>query len=220
VETVITISGADKSGASARILTFLARKGYGLKGYQIMEAPSGSRQLMLRFDPATLDQARLAAEIKSLDGAFSVVQSAQTASDPLKAMAAGFPDIAGLVQAYGASFTAEMRDQALFDAGRKIGGFNYAKDWSLGNPLRMPQALRRALVPALAKMGEVEGTDAHITLLDSRFCATGAQIHCCEFLGGFMHGFLDAGPATKGTRVQKVGCVAAGAQHCRYSIIY
>ena len=39
METVITISGADKSGASARILTFLARKGYGLKGYQIMEAP-------------------------------------------------------------------------------------------------------------------------------------------------------------------------------------
>lgn len=219
MDTVITISGTDKSGASARILTFLARKGYDLKDYRITRSPSGSAQLSIKLDPAQLDHARLAAELGSLDPAYCVVQAPeQSMAALLKAMTAQFPDIAGLVRAYGASLSSELRDQALFNAGKRTGAFIYARDWSFGHPLRMPLALRRALLPALEKMIEVRGTDTEITLLDPRFCGTGAEVHCCEFLSGFMQGFLGASPATKNAKVQKSGCAATGALHCRYSI--
>jgi predicted hydrocarbon binding protein len=221
VDTIITISGADKAGASAQILTFLVRQGYGLKDHQITQAPSGSRHLKIRFDHTELDRTRLAAEIKSLNQAYSVVQApGQSATDLVKEMAGKFPDIAQLVQEYGASFGSESRDQGLFEAGKKIGAFNYAREWAFGNPLKMPQALRRALLPALNKMSKLEATDTDISFLDSRFCATGAQVHCCEFLSGFMRGFLDASPTTKDTKVQKVGCAATGAAQCRYAIVY
>jgi hypothetical protein len=87
-----------------------------------------------------------------------------------------------------------MRNQALFEAGKKTGAFVYTRDWSLGHPLKMPYALRRALVPALDKMCKIEATDSEVTLLDARFCATGALIHCCEFVSGFIQGFLGASP--------------------------
>lgn len=214
----ITIGGTDKSGASAQILTFLARKGYDLKDYRITKTAAGSA-LKIRLDLAQLDHAQLAADIKSLDPAYTVVEGpVLSGPDLLKALAGQFPDIAVLVQAYASSLTGEMREQGLFETGKKTGAFVYTRDWSLGHPLKMPHALRRALVPALKKMCKVEATDTEVMLLDARFCATGALIHCCEFVSGFMQGFLGAGPATKDIKVQRAGCAATGARHCRYAI--
>ncbi len=217
MDTVITISCTDKSGASAQILTFLARKGYEPRDYHITKTPSGSTQLKVKLDLAQLDHARLALDIRSLNPAYTIVEEpAQSGPGLLKMLAGQFPDIASLVQAYAASLAGEMRDQALFEAGKKTGAFIYARDWSLGHPLKMPQALRRALVPALEKMSTLEEGEMQVTFLDPRYCATGAQAHCCEFLSGFMQGFLGASPATKDVKVQKAGCAATGALHCRY----
>jgi len=89
------------------------------------------------------------------------------------------------VQAYGESFGADTRDKELVEAGRKIGAFQYEKEWSFGSPLKMPVALRRTLVPALETFGKVDATDTELTLPDSPFCGT-SKIPCCEFLTGFM----------------------------------
>jgi hypothetical protein len=215
----ITIGGTGKSGASSEILLFLRRKGYDLKDYRLTTTSSGPA-LIIRLDPRQLDHAQLAADIKSLDPAYTVVVDGPVLSGPdlLKSVASRFPDIAALVQAYAASLTSETRDQGLFEAGKKVGAFIYTRDWSFGSPLKMPHALRRALVPALDKMCTVEATNAEVTLLDPRFCATGALPHCCEFVSGFMQGFLRASPATKEVEVQKAGCVATRAPRCRYAI--
>jgi hypothetical protein len=214
----ITLGGTDQSGASARILTFLARKGYNLKGYQITKTAAGST-LKIKLDPTQLDHAQLAADIKSLNPAYCVIQAPiLSGTELLRALASQFPDIAALVQAYASSLTGETLYQGLFEAGKKTGGFVYNRDWSLGAPLKMPHALSRALVPALKKMCKVEVLDNQIVLLDARFCATGALIHCCEFVSGFMQGFLAASPATKDTKLQRVGCAATGALRCRYAI--
>jgi hypothetical protein len=214
----ITIGGTDKSGASAQILTFLARKGYDLKDYRITKTAAGSA-LTIKLDLTQLDHAQLAADIKSLDPAYIVIEGpVLSGPDLLKALAGQFPEIAGLVQAYAASLPSEMRDQGLFEVGKKTGAFVYARDWSFGSPLKMPHALRRALVPALDKMCKIEATETEVTLLDPRFCATGALIHCCEFVSGFIQGFLGASPATKDVKVQRAGCIATRAPHCRYAI--
>lgn len=73
MDTVITIGGTDRDGASAQVLIFLARRGYAPKDYQITKSDSGSTQLQVSFDAERLDQARLAADIKRLDTGYRIV---------------------------------------------------------------------------------------------------------------------------------------------------
>ena len=236
METVITISGADKAGALAGLVVFLTRKGYVVKGQKVADLPSGARLLKIRLGLAQVDKETLAAEIKALDPAYTVLSvafdgdggsdkakaqtPAQSASTLIREMASQFPDILPLVRAYGGAFDLKARAAALLEAGKKIGAFNYRKEWSFGNPLRMPAALRRALVPALEKFAKVEATDTHIVLPDSPFCGAGSEINCCDFITGFMQGFLDAGPLSMHTQVEQAACKARGQSHCAYTVAY
>ena len=217
----ITISGADKSGALARISTFLVRKGYTLKGQQIVESASGGKLVKVSLEVSHLDRAKLTADLSSLSPDFKVlgVEGAESAALSIREMADRFPDIAPLVRAYGESFGSESRDRELVEAGKKIGAFQYEKEWSFGSPLRMPVALRRTLVPALETLGKVDASDTDVTLSDSPFCGTG-KIASCEFLTGFMQGFLDAGPLTHNTGVHKAECRAKGDPRCAYTFSY
>lgn len=223
----VTISGADKSGALFKISTFLNRKGYGLKGHEITESGSGAKLLKVSLDSPQVNKDQLSAELRKLDPEFGVVTvtaetkaAAQSPGEMLKQMVDKFPDIGAVVRAYAESVGAKARDQELFEAGRRIGAFQYEKEWSFGTPLKMPVALRRSLVPALEKFGKVDATDKGIAMLDSPFYGSGEQPNCCAFLTGFMQGFLDASPATSNTRVQKVACRAKGDLQCAYSVTY
>src|SRR6266571_2542837 len=122
----ITISGAEKSGALARIASFLVRKGYPLKGQQVAESASGAKLVKISIEVSHLDKAKLAAEIRSLSPDFRVVsvEGAQSATPSIKDMADRFPDIASLVRAYGESFGPESRDRELVEAGKKIGALH------------------------------------------------------------------------------------------------
>ena len=217
----ITISGADKSGALARISAFLVRQGYPLKGQQLVDSPSGGKLLRVNVDAPQVDRARLAAEIKSLSPEFALVgvDAAQSGSAPtVKEIAEKFPDIAPLVRAYAESFSSDARERELFEAGKKIGAYHYEKEWSFGSPLKMPTALKRTLVPALDALGKVEATDAEVRFPGSPFCSGG--VSCCAFLGGFMQGFLDGGPLTPNTRVGRLACKAKGGSQCSFKIEY
>jgi predicted hydrocarbon binding protein len=217
----ITIGGADKSGALARISAFLVRKGYPLKGQQIADSASGAKLVKINIDVSQVDRTRLAAEIKSLSPEYALVgvDALQSGSVPTaKDIAAKFPDIVALVQALGESFAPDAREHELFEAGRKIGAFNYEKEWSFGSPLRMPTALRRTLAPALEAITAVEATDTEVAFPESPLCP--GKIACCGFLGGFMQGFLDAGPLTTNTRVDRVSCKTQGGPRCSFKIEY
>jgi hypothetical protein len=218
----ITISGADKSGAMARISTLLMRRGYPLKGQQLMESQAGAKLVKVSLEAAQVDRVRLAQELSSLGPDYKVVEveGDQTTAALLKEMTARFPDVAAQVQAYAASFGSQNRNPELFEAGRKIGVFQFEKDWSFGTPLRMPIALRRSVVPALEKFGRVEASDTIVMLADNPFLGRGKQINCCEFVTGFIQGFLDAGPLTANTLVHKAACRDKGDLHCAYAVKY
>jgi hypothetical protein len=217
----ITISGADKSGALARISAFLVRKGYPLKGQQLVDSPTGAKFVRATLDVPQVDRSRLAVEIKSLSPEFALVgvDAGQSGQAPtLKEIAEKFPDIEALVRAYAESFGADVREQELLEAGKKIGAFHYEKEWSFGSPLKMPTALKRTLVPALEAVGKVQATDTEVSFPESLLCSRG--VSCCGFLGGFMQGFLDAGPLTPNTRVGRLSCKARGGAQCSFKIEY
>jgi predicted hydrocarbon binding protein len=217
----ITIGGADKSGALARISALLVRCGYPLKGQQLMESGSGAKLVKITLDLDQVDRHKLAEEIKSLGSEFSLVAMEGAPSGPapsLKDIAAKFPNIAPLVQAYAASFGGDVRERELVEAGKKIGAFHYEKEWSFGSPLKMPTALRRTLVPALEAITKVEATDTEVSFPDNPLCA--GNVACCGFLGGFMQGFLDAGPLTANTKIEKVSCRTKGNAKCGFKVEY
>src|SRR5690348_15090839 len=130
MDTVITISGADKAGSLARILSFLAHKGYGVKGQQITELPSGARLLKFRVSLAQIDKGRLATEIKGLNPDYELVNVAfegdgavkqaktpeESAAALIKEMANKFPDVVPLVRAFGGAYDLAGRGRALHDA--------------------------------------------------------------------------------------------------------
>src|SRR5215467_9428625 len=208
----ITIGGAEKSGALARVSALLLRNGYLLKGQQLIDGPSGAKLVKIMIDAPQVDRAKLASELRSLGSEFTLVgmEGASSGAPSLKDIAAKFPDVAPLVQAYGEAFAGDARESELFEAGKKIGAFQYEKEWSFGTPLKMPLALRRTLVPALEAMSKVDATDTEVRFPDNPLC----KVACCGFLGGFMQGFLDAGPMTANTKVEKVSCKAEGDAHC------
>ena len=216
----ITIGGTDKSGALARIAALLVRKGYPIKGQHLAESGSGAKVVKISIDATHVDKVKLAAELKGLDPEYSLVdvEGSHAVSAPsVKEIATRFPDIAAMVRAYSDSFGPDTREQELFAAGKKIGAFQYEKEWSFGSPLKMPTALRRTLVPALEALTKVDATDTDVTFPDSPFCSAGNNA-CCEFIGGFMQGFLDAGPLSAGTRVQKAACKAKGDLRCAFKV--
>src|SRR5207245_7136560 len=139
----------------------LVRKGYALKGQQVVGPASGAKVVKVSLEVSRLDRAKLAAELRSLSPDFRVlsVEGPQAAAPSIKDMADRFPDIASLVRAYGESFGSESRDRELLEAGKKIGAFQYEKEWSFGSPLKMPVVLRRTLVPALETLGKVDASD-------------------------------------------------------------
>lgn len=217
----ITIGGADKSGALARVSALLVRKGYALKGQQLVDGPSGAKLVKVVIDAPQVDRAKLAAELQTLGPEFILlgVEGAPSGAAPsLKDIAAKFPEITSLVRAYGEAFGGDTRERELFEAGKKIGAFQWEKDWSFGSPLKMPTALRRTLVPALEAVCKVEATDTEVAFPDSPLCS--GQVACCGFLGGFMQGFLDAGPATTNSRVEKASCKTRGDSRCSFKIQY
>src|SRR5256885_1745347 len=117
----ITISGAEKSGALARIAAFLVRKGYPLKGQQVVESAPGTKLVKISLELSHLDRAKLDAELRSLSTDFRVlsVDGAESSAPSIKDMADQFPDIVSLVRTYGESFGTESRDRELVEAGKK-----------------------------------------------------------------------------------------------------
>jgi len=216
----ITIGGTEKSGALARVSALLLRNGYLLKGQQLIDGPSGAKLVKVMIDAPQVDRAKLASELRTLGSEFTLVrvEGASSGAPSLKDIAAKFPDIALLVRAYSAAFAGDARESELFEAGKKIGAFQYEKDWSFGTPLKMPTALRRTLVPALEAMSKVDATDTEVRFPDSPLCTD--KVACCGFLGGFIQGFLDAGPMTANTKVEKTSCRAKGDARCSFGIRY
>lgn len=225
--TTITFGGADKSGSLARIAAFLARHGYASKGHQFTESPSGAKLLVVKIESPAIDVNALAAELKSLHPEYSIVDSAEEGSEAgpdlvelVKQVVGQYPNIVPLVREYADAFHGGARDRHLLEAGKKVGAFIYTKDWSLGSPLKMPVALRRTLVPALEKLCKLDATDATVTLTESPLCGADGEPGCCEFLTGFMQGFLGAGRLTRDTEVRKAGCRKAGTGGCTYTFKY
>jgi predicted hydrocarbon binding protein len=129
-----------------------------------------------------------------------------------------FPHIVGPVQKFANALDGASRKEAVFRLGQRMGRREYKKNFSLGSPLKLELALRRMLVPALRPFAKASAADSTLSVPDCPFCINlRAAEPCCDFLGGFLQGFLDANPATPGLRVRELRCKACGHAECSFS---
>lgn len=131
-----------------------------------------------------------------------------------------FPQIVDPVQRFAASFEGAGRREASFRLGQRMGRREYKRSFSLGSPLKLELALRRMVVPALRPFARAEAQDTTLRVANCPFCINlRAAEPCCDFLGGFLQGFLDAHPGTPGLRVREVQCKACGHTECTFSCL-
>jgi predicted hydrocarbon binding protein len=175
---------------------------------------------------------RVTAGLAALDGVFRVgdvpppVDSRRAGVENLEArlqaafveVVDAFPQIAGPVQKFANALEGAGRREAVFRLGQRVGRREYKQHFSLGSPLKLDLALRRILVPALRPFAKATAADTTLSVPDCPFCINlRAAEPCCDFLGGFLQGFLDANPATPGLRVRELRCKACGDAECSFS---
>lgn len=131
-----------------------------------------------------------------------------------------FPQIVDPVQRFAAAFEGAARREASFRLGQRMGRREYKRSFALGSPLKLELALRRMVVPALRPFAKAEVQEATVRVPNCPFCINlRAAEPCCDFLGGFLQGFLDAHPGTPGLRVREVQCKACGQAECSFSCL-
>jgi predicted hydrocarbon binding protein len=128
---------------------------------------------------------------------------------------AAFPAVAEPVRAFARSLSAASRTETLSSLGERLGRREFQRNYALGSPLKLEQALRRMVLPAVRQMAKVDLEGSALRLPACPFCAVQRdEVPGCDFLVGFVRGLLHAAPATAGTVVSEARCRATGAPYC------
>ncbi len=138
----------------------------------------------------------------------------------LQKMGAAYPDISDIVLAYGSTLDDGEREAKLKSLGQRVGAGVYKRDYSLGSPLKLTASLTRELTPALKQFCDTSVNENSVKLSGNPFCASSNPDHsCCDFVVGFINGFLSSNQAVKDVLVQEVSCGSGSSQKCTFGII-
>jgi predicted hydrocarbon binding protein len=242
VTIVLSVVAKKRAGMLAQIAVEVFRADCQLVDQKM--AASGDPEtydLTLVLEGPASAAGRVMAGLRALDGVFTVLdgsppspsapaapllESRRAEADNLETrlqaafveVVDAFPHVVGPVQRFANSLTGATRREAVFRLGQRTGRREYKRSFSLGSPLKLEPALRRMLVPALRPFVKAVATDSMLSVPDCPFCINLQTAEpCCDFLRGFLQGFLDVNPGTPGLRVAEVRCKACGHAECGFS---
>ena len=148
-------------------------------------------------------------------GAPAAAPPPATVEAAVQDIVAAFPDVAERVQALARALPAGMRAATLSSLGERLGRREYQRGYALGSPLKLEQALRRMVLPAVRQLARADLEASALRFPGCPFCAAPpADGRGCDFLVGFARGLLHAAPATADTAVREARCRAAGDPFC------
>lgn len=158
-------------------------------------------------------------EISDEEETATPTRKAMDEKEVLATIGAQYPNIVDVVNQYADSLTDGKRATALHELGRKVGGGIYQRDYALGSPLKKSVAINRELVPALKGFAKVKANENMITLIRCPFCGSSNSSHSsCDFVVGYIEGFLTANPAIGKASVEETSCGAGGDNTCEFNI--
>ncbi|RBP51165.1 hypothetical protein [Arenicella xantha] len=130
-----------------------------------------------------------------------------------------YPKIVPIVKSYAASLESDVRNERLRTLGSKVGAGIYQRDYDLGSPLKISKALSRELRPALKEFCKVETDEQSVVLMNCPFCADkSSDPVCCEFVAGYISGFLGSNPAVGQCEVSETNCGSETNNDCTFFI--
>lgn len=241
---IISLVARKRSGMLAQIATQVFRADCQLLDQSIaMLRDPEFWDVTLTLEGSEAAAERMRAGLEALDGVLKVGSPSGPAA-PAAAAAAGtgrpvsavdietrlqaalaeivdaYPQIVDPVQRFAAAFEGAGRREASFRLGQRMGRREYKRSFSLGSPLKVDLALRRMVVPAMRPFAKADAQDTTLRVPNCPFCINlRAAEPCCDFLAGFLQGFLDAHPGTPGLRVREVQCKACGHAECSFSCL-
>jgi predicted hydrocarbon binding protein len=217
MQNTFSILVSRRPGLLAQIVSTLVREGCKLERQAVSPADD---PLLQRFTVTVEGPEAAVHDLQRLLFRFGDVekQTAGAAVDveaSVQEIVATFPDVAERVRALARSLPAASRTEILSSLGERLGRREFQRNYALGSPLKLEQALRRMVLPAVRQLAKVELEGSALRLPACPFCATPrAEVPGCEFLVGFVRGLLHAAPATAGTVVSEARCRATGAHFC------
>ena len=128
-----------------------------------------------------------------------------------------YPRIMPKLLALIASIPEGAREASLALAGRRAGGWVFAREYALDRELTLGDALERIGTPALRALVEVDQQGMQLHILASPLCAE--QEHSgCSFFSSFLQGLLEPALASGSLLVFPVCCRSCGADECVLAI--
>jgi hypothetical protein len=232
VQDTISIVVSRRRGLLTQVVSALVREGCKLRSQEVSDAGDPSLQrftIIVEGPPAALHNLprllRPFGEIEQQTHGAPAAAAAPPAEleTVMHDIVAAFPEVAERVRAFARSLPAPARAGALATLGERLGRREYQRSYALGSPLKLDQALRRMVLPAirqLAPLAAAELEGSALRLPACPFCsAPRDESPGCEFLVGFARGLLQASRATAGAAVRETRCRAAGAPCCELVFI-
>jgi predicted hydrocarbon binding protein len=222
MQQTFSILVSRRPGLLAQIVSALVREGCKLERQAVSQADDPSLQ---RFtvtvegpEPVVNNLPRLLFRFgdveKQTDGAAAAEPRADVEA-AVQEIVAAFPDVAERVRALARSLPAASRTETLSALGERLGRREFQRNYALGSPLQLEQALRRMVLPAVRQLAKAELEGSSLRLASCPFCAAPRdEAPGCEFLAGFVRGLLHAAPSTAGTVVREARCRATGDPFC------
>lgn len=224
MEFSCTLEASSEEIKLAKVILALKKAGYSFKSQKQEVSTNGNTLFHINLlSTIQKSQQQLEKDLSNINGCslvkLEVGDTAVDMGETLKKIAASYPDIEQIVKIFAGSVSQESRASAVTEIGAKVGASIYARDYSLGSPLAMPAALHRELVPALKVFSTVDAFDTSVKLLDCPFCAKRAgEVSTCEFITGYIRGFMDANPATPNCEVKETSCGSGTDSQCAFSV--
>ncbi|MHB1057732.1 MAG: hypothetical protein ACYC0F_07615 [Rhodanobacter sp.] len=147
-----------------------------------------------------------------------VLDPDETAVDKaLQSLEYDYPKIMPKLLALAGVVPEGARESSLALAGRRAGGWVFAREYALDGGLTLDDALERIGTPALRALAEVDQQAAQLHILDSPLCSAGGHSGC-SFFSGFLEGLLGPAIAPANLSIFPVCCRSYGADECVLAI--
>jgi predicted hydrocarbon binding protein len=137
----------------------------------------------------------------------------------LQEIGKNYPNVSSQIKAFSESLPEDTRNDQLKQVGNRVGSGIYKRDYSLGSPLKLAATIQRELAPALSEICTTEAHGSSLVINNCPFCADQHHaIAACDFVTGFISGFLEANSAVGTLRVEEVQCGSGVNNICTFSI--
>lgn len=225
-----TLEAISEETKLAKVILAFTKRGYRIKSQKQDVSPEGKKRIHIEAQ-TDVEKTRkdIESELSAIEGcrpidletsdSDAIISTATDERSVLTKIGQEYPHIDKIVKTHAGSLPKESREEAIREIGIKVGAGIYTRDFSLGSPLPMPAALHRELAVALKEFSEITTTDSSITLTKCPFCATkDGEVSSCEFITGFIKGFLDKNPGTPHSQISETSCGSGRGSQCTFDI--